>query len=76
MFFFGLPLDSPVPSYDWSFGKGGRLPKKARLENFNRVLIIPNVTVEDEGEYICRASNARVNREGSANLRIQGYCHS
>ncbi|CAG0918203.1 unnamed protein product, partial [Notodromas monacha] len=61
----------PVPSYEWSRENGGRLPKKARLANYNRVLIIPNVTLEDEGRYVCKAANSRVSREDSANLRIQ-----
>lgn len=62
---------SPVPSYNWT-RKDGQLPKHAYLTSFNRVLIIPKVRVEDEGEYICRAYNDRASTEHSVVLNIQG----
>lgn len=62
---------SPVPSYNWT-RKGAPLPKKAKLQNFNRVLIIPSVKMEDQGEYVCRATNDYSVKEGSIILSIQG----
>lgn len=46
----------PIPSYEWS-RKDGNIPRKAYTLNWNRVLIIPNATVADNGEYICTARN-------------------
>lgn len=46
----------PIPSYEWS-RKDGNIPRKAYTMNWNRVLIIPNATVADNGEYICIARN-------------------
>ncbi|XP_057652877.1 contactin [Diorhabda carinulata] len=60
----------PVPSYNWT-RKGGSLPRSAYLTSFNRVLNIPKVQVEDEGEYICRAYNDRASIENSVFLNIQ-----
>ncbi|VEN63415.1 unnamed protein product [Callosobruchus maculatus] len=60
----------PVPSYNWT-RKGGNLPRGAYLTSFNRVLVIPNVKVEDEGEYVCRAYNKRASITNSVILSIQ-----
>jgi len=49
-------LRSPVPSYNWT-RKGAPLPQGAKMMSENRVLIIPHVRVEDQGEYICEARN-------------------
>ena len=61
---------SPVPSYNWS-RRDSDLPKQAFLESFERVLIIPQVHMEDQGEYICRAYNGSCNIETSIRLEIQ-----
>ncbi|KAK9889197.1 hypothetical protein WA026_004476 [Henosepilachna vigintioctopunctata] len=60
----------PVPSYNWT-RKGAPLPKGAYLTSFSRVLIIPHVHVEDQGEYICRAYNDRASIANSVILDIQ-----
>ncbi|CAH0562661.1 unnamed protein product [Brassicogethes aeneus] len=60
----------PVPSYNWT-RKDGVLPRSAYFQSYNRVLIIPKVQVEDEGEYICRAYNDRSSAEHSVVLNIQ-----
>lgn len=49
----------PVPSYNWT-RKGAPLPKGVIITNYNRVLILPKVKVEDMGEYVCRATNDKV----------------
>ncbi|XP_015510203.1 contactin [Neodiprion lecontei] len=60
----------PVPSYNWT-RRGADLPRGAVYSNYNRVLIIPRVQVEDQGEYVCRASNNRASIENSVFLTIQ-----
>lgn len=61
---------SPVPSYNWT-RRGSNLPRGAYTTNYNRVLIMPRVRVEDQGEYICRAYNDRLSIENSVRLAIQ-----
>ncbi|KAJ8951441.1 hypothetical protein NQ318_006870 [Aromia moschata] len=51
--------------------EGGSLPRSASLASYNRVLNIPRVQVEDEGEYVCRAYNDRSSIENSVILSIQ-----
>lgn len=46
----------PVPAYNWT-RKNADLPRHAYTLNYNRVLIIPNATVNDNGEYVCTAKN-------------------
>ncbi|XP_043215270.1 contactin-like [Amphibalanus amphitrite] len=60
----------PVPHYNWT-RRGGDLPRAAHLTNYDRVLTLPEVRVEDEGEYVCRASNSKVSSEASVTLSIQ-----
>ncbi|RZB39944.1 contactin [Asbolus verrucosus] len=61
---------NPVPSYNWT-RKGAALPRTAKLSSYNRVLTIPHVQVEDQGEYICRAYNDRASTQHSLILNIQ-----
>lgn len=61
---------SPVPSYNWT-RRNAQLPRGAYSTNYNRILIIPHVNVEDQGEYVCRAFNERVSIENSVQLYIQ-----
>lgn len=60
----------PVPSYNWT-RKNADLPKQAYALNYNRVLIIPNATVNDNGEYICTAKNDKKAIPKSVNVNIQ-----
>jgi hypothetical protein len=64
-------LCSPVPSYNWT-RRGASLPKGAITTSYNRVLIIPKVQVEDQGEYICRVTNDKAAIQNSVVLSIQG----
>ncbi|XP_066248303.1 contactin [Euwallacea similis] len=61
----------PVPSYNWTRKGSVGFPRNAYFTSFNRVLIIPYVRVEDEGEYTCRAYNDRQSIENSVVLNIQ-----
>lgn len=36
------------------------------------MILLKNVSVEDQGEYVCRASNSRLYIENSVTLSIQG----
>lgn len=60
----------PVPSYNWT-RKNGDLPKKAYTLSYQRVLIIPNATVNDNGEYICTTKNDKKSIPKSVNVNIQ-----
>ncbi|XP_071453390.1 contactin [Hetaerina americana] len=60
----------PVPSYNWT-RKGSSLPRSAITANYNRVLILPKVQVEDQGEYVCRVFNDKAAIENSVLLSIQ-----
>lgn len=61
---------SPIPSYNWT-RKDANLPRGSYLTSFNRVLVIPKVRVEDQGEYICRVQNDRLSAQNSVILNIQ-----
>ncbi|KAG7210747.1 hypothetical protein KM043_012244 [Ampulex compressa] len=60
----------PVPSYNWT-RRGGVLPRRSYTMSYNRVLIIPRVQVDDQGEYVCRVHNDRLSIENSVMLTIQ-----
>lgn len=49
----------PVPYYNWT-RINSEIPSDAIITNHNRVLQIPRVRVEDQGEYQCRAYNDKV----------------
>lgn len=48
------------------------MPKGYSLTSYNRVLIIPHVQIEDQGEYVCNVFNDRDSKEKSVFLTIQG----
>jgi Immunoglobulin I-set domain/Immunoglobulin domain len=60
----------PVPSYNWT-RKNSELPRHAYALNYNRVLIIPNATVNDNGEYICTAKNDKKDVQKSVFVNVQ-----
>ena len=61
----------PVPHYNWTRVNHAGLPRGAYITNYNRVLIIPSVRVEDQGEYSCEAKNHMVSVTASIMLSIQ-----
>lgn len=60
----------PVPSYNWT-RKDSALPRHAYQTSYNRVLIIPNATINDNGEYICTIENHRITLQKSILISIQ-----
>ncbi|XP_058468109.1 contactin [Malaya genurostris] len=60
----------PVPSYNWT-RKNGNLPRYSRQESFNRVLVITNITVNDNGEYICTINNNKKSLSRSVFINVQ-----
>ena len=58
----------PVPYYNWT-RVNSDIPEGAIVTNHNRVLILPRVRVEDQGEYQCRAQNDKVSITGRVVLR-------
>lgn len=60
----------PVPHYNWT-RTNGVLPDGAIVTNYNRVLILPKIRVEDEGHYECKAHNDKVSITGKIKLSIQ-----
>ncbi|KAK2498895.1 LOW QUALITY PROTEIN: hypothetical protein MC885_012043 [Smutsia gigantea] len=61
----------PTPDIAW-YKKGGDLPSdKAKFENFNKALRIPNVSEEDSGEYFCLASNKMGSTRHTISVRVK-----
>ena len=58
----------PVPYYNWT-RVNSEIPEGAIITNHNRVLVLPRVRVEDQGEYQCRAQNDKVSITGRVVLR-------
>ena len=60
----------PVPHYNWT-RENSVLPRGAYMTNYNRVLMIPRVRVEDQGRYVCTAKNDKVTIKETLTLSIQ-----
>jgi len=60
----------PVSTYNWT-RKNNRLPALATISSNGRVLVLNRIKVEDEGEYVCTATNEKVSITGSVILNIQ-----
>ncbi|XP_022915290.2 contactin isoform X1 [Onthophagus taurus] len=60
----------PVPSYNWT-RRGAPLPRNTTFQSYNRVMIIPKVTVEDQGEYVCTIYNDLSSKEQGVQLNVQ-----
>lgn len=58
--------------YNW-VKDGGDLAKNIKLEDFNRVLIIQNAQMEDQGTYTCRVNRGNIaSDQKSLTLRLEG----
>ncbi|XP_054726388.1 contactin [Anastrepha obliqua] len=60
----------PIPLYNWT-RRGQPLQRNAFATSNNRVLIIENATINDNGEYICTISNPRKTIHKSIHINIQ-----
>ena len=60
----------PVPYYNWT-RKNSNIPRDAVITNHNRVLLLPRVKVEDQGEYECRAHNDKVSITGKRKVCLK-----
>ncbi|XP_063704991.1 contactin-like [Culicoides brevitarsis] len=60
----------PVPHYNWT-RRDADLPRHAYTLNYNRVLIIPNATLNDNGEYVCTVFNDRKTIDKSVHVNLQ-----
>lgn len=62
----------PVPKYSWSrAGSTTQMPDGASYDSYNRLLIIPEVKVEDSGEYVCTAQSGNEVLSRSLSLSVQ-----
>jgi len=61
----------PVPHYNWTRANSAALPRGSYITNYNRVLIIPRVRVEDQGDYRCTAKNDKHSISAPVTLSIQ-----
>lgn len=62
----------PTPSYNWTrSGITNRLPNGYSIKNDGKVLILPKIRVEDEGEYICKATSENESLQKSVRVSVQ-----
>ena len=47
------------------------MPEGSYVTNYNRVLVIPKIAVEDQGDYECTAKNDYVSIKATLELSIQ-----
>lgn len=66
-------INSRTPlRYRWSKSGNGNLPSKAYTQNFDRVLVIPNVQFTDEGTYTCHVQGRTQTESKDFLLTING----
>ncbi|UYV67456.1 CNTN3 [Cordylochernes scorpioides] len=62
----------PVPYYNWTRAGGNKqLPIGSYTKNYDRVLVLPKIRVEDQGAYLCTANNGHETIQKSVTLSIQ-----
>lgn len=62
----------PTPSYNWTrVGPSIRMPNGYSTKNDGKVLVIPKIRIEDEGEYICRATSENESLQKSVRVTVQ-----
>lgn len=60
----------PVPRYNWT-RVNGDLPMGSHRNSHDRVLVIPRVRVEDQGEYVCVATTNQQSIRRSIHVSVQ-----
>lgn len=62
----------PTPSYNWTrLSPTTQLPRGYSIRNDGKVLIIPKARIEDEGEYVCRATSENESLQKSVHVTVQ-----
>lgn len=62
----------PTPSYNWTrLSPTTNLPRGYSIKNDGKVLIIPKVRIEDEGEYSCKATSESETLQKSIRVTVQ-----
>jgi len=62
----------PTPSYNWTrVGVSTNLPTGYSIKNDGKVLVIPKVRIEDEGDYVCKASSENEMLQKSVRVTVQ-----
>lgn len=62
----------PTPSYNWTrVGASNQLPRGYAIKNDGKVLEIPRARIDDEGEYVCKASSESESLQKSIRVTIQ-----
>jgi len=64
-------LGNPAPTITW-YKMGERLTNEDGVANGNGHLLLADVSVADEGEYTCVASNAGGNASQTTQLDVHG----
>lgn len=62
----------PTPSYNWTRSSPTTsLPRGYYLRNDGKVLVIPKARIEDEGEYVCKATSENESLQKSVRVSVQ-----
>lgn len=62
----------PTPVYNWTrIGTSTQLPNGYSIKNDGKVLVIPKVRIEDEGDYVCKATSENDSLQKSVRVSVQ-----
>lgn len=62
----------PTPAYNWSRASpSSRMPRGVSVRNDGKVLLIPKARIEDEGEYVCKATSENESLQKSVRVSVQ-----
>lgn len=64
---------SPTPKVEWR-RVGAKLQEKTRIESHGKELIIPDLTLDDAGDYECFAKNSKSTRDYSFRIQLTVEC--
>ena len=62
----------PTPIYNWTrVSPSSNMPKGYLIRNDGKVLVIPKARIEDEGEYVCKATSENESLQKSVRVSVQ-----
>uniref|UniRef100_A0A6G1S8Q7 Contactin n=1 Tax=Aceria tosichella TaxID=561515 RepID=A0A6G1S8Q7_9ACAR len=62
----------PTPAYNWTrVSPTQHMPRGYSLRNDGKVLVIPRARIEDEGEYVCKATSENESLQKSVRVSVQ-----